>query len=121
MSGSGARSVRGRIVLPRDFSAESATIIVQVEDVSMADAPANVVGEEEQRGVRLASGVEVPFTVSVPASAIDERHSYNVRAHIDPTGAAEGAVKSGDLLSEQSYPVLTRGYGDEVRITVRTI
>lgn len=112
--------VRGEIVLPSTgVGATSADVIVQVEDISRADAPSIVVGEQRQRGVSLHEGAVLPFVVEIPAGLIDGRRSYSVRVHVDVSGS--GAVRAGDLVSTQTYPVLTRGHGAEARITVRPV
>src|SRR4051794_31297871 len=121
MSESGdMRVVRGDIVVPEgDVPDEAAELIVQVEDVSRADAPSVVVGEQRLRGVRLPPGGALQFEVEVPADRVDPRSSYSVRAHVDVSGSGE--VEEGDLLSTQSYPVLTRGHGDAAQVRVQRI
>jgi uncharacterized lipoprotein YbaY len=115
-----ARTVRGEIVLPvTGVTAQRGDVIVTVEDVSRADAPAQVVAQTRQPGVALGGGATLPFEVEVPASLIDERRSYAVRVHIDTTGS--GQVERGDLISTESYPILTRSYGTDVRIRVRPV
>jgi uncharacterized lipoprotein YbaY len=112
--------VKGEIVLPTTgLPAKPVDVIVSVEDTSRADAPAVVVAQQRQRNVSLREGSPVPFRVEVPADRIDERHSYSASAHIDVSGS--GDVKVGDLVSTESYPVLTRGYGTEVRIRVKRV
>jgi uncharacterized lipoprotein YbaY len=114
------RIVRGEVVVPPFVRpAEAAELVVQVEDVSRADAPSIVVGEQRRPAVRLEGGAVLPFVVEVPASLVDARHSYSVRAHIDMSGSGE--VEVGDLVSTRSYPVLTRGYGDEAVVDVQLV
>ena len=114
------QTVRGEIVLPStDLPAETADLVVQVEDVSRADAPSIVIAEQRRSGVSLRGGAVLPFAVKVPAELIDERHRYSVRVHTDVSGSGE--VEVGDLVSTQSYPVLTHGYGNEVRVDVKRV
>jgi len=114
------RTVRGEISLPRtSLPAEAALVIVQVEDVSRADAPSSVVGEQRREGVELHPGDVIPFEVEVDAGALDEGARYSVRVHIDVAGSGE--VDAGDLISTQSYPVLTGGYADEAEIEAHLI
>ena len=114
------RTVHGTILLPAiDLPDVAAKVVVQVEDVSRADAPSTVVGEQSLKGVRLQKGAVVPFTITLPAAAVDERSSYSVRAHIDVSGS--GKVEVGDLVSTQSHPVLTRGSGDEAVVPVKRV
>lgn len=114
------RTVHGTILLPpTDLPDSAAKVVVQVEDVSRADAPSHVVGEQSLTGVRLHKGAVVPFRITLPASAVDERASYSVRAHVDVSGS--GKVEVGDFVSTQSHPVLTRGSGDEAVVPVKRV
>jgi putative lipoprotein len=114
------RTVRGEVILPSaDFVAATADVIVQVEDVSRADAPSGVIAENRRSGVPLRGGAVIPFVVDVATELVDERRSYAVRVHGDVSGTGEVSV--GDLVSTQSYPVLTRGHGDEARIYVQRV
>jgi putative lipoprotein len=111
--------VRGEIVLPEsELPDRAAEVVVQVEDVSRADAPSRVVGEQRMRRVELPPGGRLPFEIEVPADELDERMSYSVRAHIDVSGSGE--VDPGDLLTTQSYPVLS-GAGDEAVVSVNPV
>jgi uncharacterized lipoprotein YbaY len=115
-----SRTVQGEIVLPAaGVSPGPADVIVFVEDVSRADAPSVVIGEQRQNGVLLRPGLRFPFAVQIPNELIDERNLYSVRAHVDKSGSGE--VKTGDFVSTQTYPVLTRGYGTSVTINVRRV
>ncbi len=114
------RTVRGEIILPSaNLPAEIADLIVQVEDVSRADAPSVVIAEQRQPGIYLRGGAVLPFVVEVPEELVDERNSHSVRVHVDVSGSGE--IEVGDLVSTQSYPVLTRGRGNEARINVKLV
>ena len=106
----GTVTYRERIALPPD-----AVVDVALLDVSLADAPAEVIDS-----VRITEPGPVPiaFELSYDPSQIDERHTYAVRAEI----RAEG-----DLIftTDRSYPVITRGEDSEVdlvlvRVAART-
>lgn len=114
------RTVHGAIILPSgDIPAQIADLVVQVENVSWADASSVVIAEQRQSSISLPSGGALSFAVEVPAKLVDERDSYSVRVHIDVSGSGE--VEVGDLVSTQSYPVLTRGHGNEARIHVQRV
>jgi putative lipoprotein len=85
-----------KIALPQD-----AVITVQIEDVSKADAPAEVIGKQ----VIQANGAQVPFAFDVryDPGQIQDTHSYSLRVRIE-----DG---SGNLLftNDTSVPVITRG------------
>jgi putative lipoprotein len=92
-------------------------VVVRVEDVSRADAPARVVGEARlgTRGVAAA----FPLAASVPVDLVDERCAYAVRVHVDVDG--DGQVSAGDYVSTQAHPVLTRGAPARVAVPVRQV
>ena len=114
------RTVHGEIILPSaDIPTQIADLVVQVENVSRADAPSVVIAEQRQSSISLPSGAALPFAVEVPAELVDERDSYSVRVHIDVS--ASGEVDVGDLVSTRSYPVLTRRHGNEARIHVERV
>jgi putative lipoprotein len=85
-----------RIALPED-----AVVTVQIQDTSLADAPATIIGEQviETDGRQ----VPIPYSVSYDPSVIDERHTYTMSARI-----TNGA---GDLLwiNDTAIPVITQG------------
>lgn len=97
----GTAMYRERMMLP-----PGAVLEVTLEDVSLADAPAKELGSV----VRENPG-NPPFSFEIPynPAAIDERHSYAVRA----------TIRVADKLmftTDTTYPVLTRGAGDEVAL-----
>jgi len=97
----GNASYRERIALP-----PGAVLEVALEDVSLADAPSKVLGS-----VRVEDPGNPPFAFEIPydPKAIDDRHSYAVRA----------AIRVGDKLmftTDTAYPVLTRDAGNEVEV-----
>lgn len=114
------RTVHGRIDLPdTGVPARAAAVVVRVEDVSRADAPSIVVGERRMADVAIGSRESLTYQVDVPAEELDERNLYVVSVHVDVTGAGE--IRKGDLITMQSYPVLTRGHGDVVDVAVRRV
>jgi putative lipoprotein len=100
----GTVGYRHRIALPAD-----AVVTVSLQDTTLADAPARTVGETtiETKGAQ----VPIPFRIDYDPAAIDASHAYSVRATI---------TAGGNLLftSTTSYPVLTRGAGNEAAIIV---
>lgn len=100
-SSSGKTSVTGtvtyvqRIALPDD-----AVVTVQIEDVSLADAPAEVIGEQ----VINTEGEQVPigYEVEYDPNDIEDNHSYSMRARI--TDAAGNLL----FINDTAIPVITR-------------
>lgn len=103
----GSVAYRERIALP-----PSAVVKVQLVDVSRADAPAVVLGEQLIR----AEGRQVPFAfeISYDPKRIDERFSYAVQARIEVDGRLR-------FINDQRYPVLTRGAGDRADLLLRAV
>ena len=92
----GTVTYRQRIALPPE-----AVLTVRIEDVSLADAPAEVVGEQviKTEGAQ----VPIPFVVSYEPENIIENHRYSLRVRIE-----DGA---GRLLfiNDTDVPVITNG------------
>jgi len=104
---SGTVSYRQRIALPPD-----ATLVVTLEDVSLADVAAPMIAR-----TRLQTGgqqVPIPFALTYVPGAIEAGRRYNLRAQIF----------YGDQLawtSTQAYPVLTEGHPASVEIDLEQV
>ena len=103
----GTVTYRERIALPPD-----AIVKVQLVDVSRADAPAVVLGEQ----LIETAGKQVPFSfvIAYDPAGIDERMSYAVQARIE----------AGDRLlfiSDQRYAVITRGAPRRVDLVLKAV
>lgn len=100
---------RERILLPPGH-----VLKVRVEDVSLADAPAEVLAEHSEP----LNGRAPPYqaTLGFPSSQIDPRHTYAVRAEIrDPSGALR-------FTTDTRHAILTNGApatADIVLVAVR--
>jgi putative lipoprotein len=78
-----------------------ASVRIQIQDVSLADAPAKVIGEQilSSTGTEATAGFEVEFDPAV----IDPDDSYTVSARVtDPEDKLL-------FVSTSSHPVITRG------------
>ncbi len=103
----GTVAYRERIALP-----PSAVIKVQLVDVSRADAPAMVLGEQ----VIHAGGKQVPFDFSIAydAAQIEANHSYAVQARIEDGGRLL-------FINDQRYAVITRDAPNEVNLVLKAV
>lgn len=92
---SGTVTYRQRSALP-----PGAVVTVQIQDVSRADAPATILGE--QQIAMDGRSVPVPYSIAYDPSVIDPRNTYSVAARITDAG--------GKLLfiSDTFIPVITR-------------
>jgi len=102
----GTALYRERMTLPPDAVFEAT-----LEDVSKADAPAEVIGR-----VRLDEPGNPPihFEIRYDASRIDPNHRY----------AVQGRIMVGGKLfftTDQLYQVLTAGHGNEVELRLRRV
>ena len=95
----GTINYRERIALSPE-----AIATITLEDVSLADAPANVIAKQELVN---PGAPPIAFELEFPRSAIDERMSYSVRAQIHDRGRLM-------FTTDTHAPVLTRGAGNTV-------
>jgi uncharacterized lipoprotein YbaY len=115
-----ATTVHGEIVLPPETGAlRAARVAVFVEDVSRADAPAEVIAERVYSPAQFSRAGVLVFDMPVPASKVHARATYCVRVHVDVKGTHD--VDSGDYVSTQSHLVLTRGHGTTATVPVRRV
>ena len=103
----GTVAYRERIALPPD-----AAIDVRLEDTSLQDAPAKLVGES----IFAAEGKQVPisFQLSYNPADINPAHTYQLRANITVNGATTFA-------STTAYPVITRGAPMQANIMLQRV
>lgn len=109
-----------RVALPGTGVATTLpSLVVAVEDVSRADAPAVRLGERVLPDVDVpAEGTVVEVDVRV-ATGPDPRRRFVVRARAG-TDAGARAFAPGDLVSTTSVPVLLDG-ADDVDVTLRPV
>ena len=100
--GDGEASVSGNIVSQESITVpDGASIQVQIQDVSKADAPAEVIGELIIDGS--GQSLPIPYEVSYDPSAIDDRFSYSMSVRI------EDSDSKLIYISDTNTPVITRG------------
>ncbi|MCW5876030.1 MAG: YbaY family lipoprotein [Anaerolineales bacterium] len=98
-----------RIALPDD-----AVVTVQLVDVSLADAPAVVLGEQVIHPA--GQQVPIPFTIHYDPAAIQSNMSYALRATIH---TAEDELW---FINTSAHLVLTRGYpSDNVELLLEMV
>ena len=112
------RTVSGEIVLPANAPSKTAKqVLIEVRDVTMADAPSVVIAEQQFANVALKPGGRIAFKLSVPEVA--SNRSLSVRAHLSIDGS--GRAQSGDLLTTASYPVPNAGTPPPLKVQVNVI
>jgi putative lipoprotein len=100
----GTGTYRERMLLPTNAVFEAT-----LEEVARADAPAEVMGKARIEHPR---NPPIPFEITYDPSRIDPNHRYAVRARIEVDGKSVFAT-------DQNYPVLTAGHGNEVNLLLR--
>ncbi len=101
LNGESADEVTGTVsYLQRIALPPTAVIVLQLQDVSRADAPAIVVAEEK---ITLGEHqVPVKFSIKFDPAKIDQKHRYAIGAQILDDGRLR-------FVNDKSYPVLTQG------------
>lgn len=103
---SGTVTYRERVAMP-----ENAVLTVQLQDVSRADAPAQVIAE--QRIVFAGRQVPLAFDLDYDAAKIDPKHTYSVSARI----TVDGQLR---FLNTSAYRVLTQGHPVTLNMVVHS-
>jgi len=103
-------SITGTITyLTRMALPPQATIRVQLQDVSRADAPAVIAEEKFTLGARQ---VPIPFTLKFDPAKIDPKHTYSVSARVMIGTELKFAT-------DQAYPVLTQSKPSKVDLILK--
>jgi putative lipoprotein len=102
----GTVTYRERIALP-----PGATVTVRLQDVSRADAPAEVLAEDV---IVPTTQVPIPFTLAYDPARIDTRHRYSVGVRIEVDGKLW-------FVSDTHNGVLTQGAPTHVDVLVRRV
>jgi putative lipoprotein len=100
----GTATYLARIAMPPDAVFEAV-----LQDVSKADAPAVEIGRTR---IEQPGNPPIRFSIAYDPSRIQETGSYAVRATITSGGRLM-------FTSDEAYPVLTRGRGPHVAMTLR--
>lgn len=114
--------VTGQVIFTTNVPAfVNATIHVQLEDFSRADVGALLLAEEVISHIKHKPGSDqskstiVYFEITCKeGESIDPRNFYGIRVWVDIDN--DGRNGSGDLNSDQSYRVLTQGFGNSVEV-----
>lgn len=105
----GTVSYRERIMLP-----PNSVLTVRLQDVSRADAPAILLGE--QISTTEGQQVPLPFSIAYNPHSIDPRFTYSISARIED---GNGILR---FISDTSNPVITRDNpSDNIEVWVRAL
>lgn len=120
--------VTGQIIVSGQVPAFSgAAAHVTLEDISRLDGASALIAEtvitglshNREAGENPPADTIIEFAIELPAdsaAAINPQNDYAVRVWLDRDG--DGSQGEGDLYSDQTYRVLTRGAGSTAIITL---
>jgi hypothetical protein len=99
------RRIRGTVVLPADAPTTVARAVIELRDVTYADARAPIVACVTLPDAAVRPHGLIPFELVAPEAAVG--HQLSLACHVAITGGP--SVTAGDLLSTQSVPVPAAG------------
>ena len=112
------RQVEGSVVFPENAPVASGQVAdIEVHDISLADAPSEVVARRVIDGVEVAPGGRLPFALEVEEA--DPRRSLSLRVHVHPALAEHMAT--GDMLTTAYVPVPSTGTPEPLEVAVQVI
>lgn len=103
----GTVAYRERMAMP-----ENASLSIQLQDVSLADAPAKVIAE--QKFMFAGHQVPLPFEVHYDPAKIDPKRSYVLSAQITVNAQLI-------FLNTTAYPVITQGNPKKVDMVLQMV
>ncbi len=112
--------IEGEIVFEQvNDPIQNATIYIELEDVSLADAPSKVISSMVLENVDIdADGsASIPYSLEYPE--LDDRLTYSMSVLVDMNG--DGRTSGGDYISMEHIPVSTSGPNDDVIINARFV
>jgi len=112
------RTITGEIVLPENTPAVIAgQVIIEVLDISLADAPSQLIAEQRLSNVALQPHGRINFSIIAPE--VEANRTLTLRVHISLDGS--GRMKSGDLLTTAIYPIPNTGTSPPLEVAVAVI
>lgn len=98
--------VSGQISLPEHIhSFSDAILFVYLEDVTLQDASSKIVARQVISNVSHTEGFSSRVDFALFGEPPNSRVHYSVRVHVSLHGQEK--IKLGDLITTQSYPVIT--------------
>ncbi|MHC1577000.1 MAG: YbaY family lipoprotein [Methanosarcinaceae archaeon] len=98
---------------------QNATIYIELEDVSRADAPSTVISSMVLKNIDIDadSSASIPFSLEYPE--LEDRFTYSMSVLVDLNG--DGKISGGDYISMEHIPVSTSGPNDDITINARFV
>jgi uncharacterized lipoprotein YbaY len=112
-------TISGKIVFEPTDSFSGATAYIRILDVSILDAPSNVVAESVLRGLTLQKERSAAVEYSIDCPPLNPNRSYTIEVHIDVSGTRN--VTIGDYITMESYPVSPENPQKSINIKVNKV
>ena len=117
MPACGIQLVSGEISFHEQIhSFSDATLFVYLEDVSLQDAPSKIVARQVISDISHTKGSSSCLEFLLYGDLPTARAHYAVRVHVSLHGQEK--IQLGDLITMQSYPVITFGNPNFVSVNV---
>lgn len=112
------RMLRGQIDLPPNTPRRRAALaVIEVRDISLADAPSQLVAQKRLRDLELEPAATIPFEMEVPE--VTPLQALCINIHISMSG--EARAQAGDLLTTMIHPIPGVGPLSHQRVAVKLI
>jgi len=112
------RTVAGEIAFPPNVPDRVAkSVLIEIRDVSYADAPSTVVASSRIENVHVSPGGRLPFELQAPE--LSRPGTLAIRVHVDWEG--DGRLSPGDLLTTESISVPAEGNAGSLKVPVKSI
>lgn len=106
------------IDLPSDISgAKAKTVLVEVRDTSLADAPSSLLAQRQLHDIQLIPNGHLETAISIPNKS--PQQVLTVRVHVSMDGS--GDIKPGDLLTTSYIEVPNNQMGHRLSAPVTRI
>jgi uncharacterized lipoprotein YbaY len=96
-----------------------ATVYVRLEDVSLQDAPSKLIAEQVLRNISYDKDDYQGIKFEIHDNVLDDNARYSISAHVDVDN--DGKISKCDFITTQSYPVITYGYPDNLKVGVKRV
>ena len=112
--------VTGSIIFSQELNSFSgATANIYLEDVSLIDAPSQIITKQVIPNLSHQIGTENRVEFALFGEIPNPCAKYSIRVEV--TLHKDESIHRGDYISMESYPVLTFGYPNHVSVLVQEI
>lgn len=112
--------VTGSIIFPQELSSfTGATANVYLEDVSLVDAPSEIIIKQVIPNISHNMGTENKVKFALFGEIPNPRAKYSISVQV--TLYEDESIHQGDYITMDSYPVLTFGNPNHISVLVQEV